>query len=209
MHTTDIERIRAQVRRVADKADEIIEHADAVGDAGFDPAKSDKILVRQQELSNEVAQTLADFNNLMKCADCVESDRIQYEPERQALSVTHDSSNSIVNIEYTGSVTVPEKEITVTKAGTEVTPFSGDVTSGATASIDVSGLADKDEVAVEVTQHRIKTEHQIRSWDEVLEVSGATAPSVDAGGMTLPEHNLTKDTKTMSDRIVIGSTQSL
>lgn len=204
MHTTDIQRLRVQIRRVADKADEIIEEADTIGDAGFDPSQSETILQKQQELTTELAQAVSDFNELTSRAERVESDRIQYKPASDSLSVSHDSKNSTVTIDYSGAVTVPQSEVTVTKAGTEITPFGGDVSSGASVSIDVSGLSEGDSVSVEMVQHRIQTGYQIRPWEEILGQTDATAPTIDAGSLTLPEHNLTQDTQTLTRTVTLG-----
>lgn len=209
MHTTDIERMRVQIRRTADKAEEIIEDGDTIGDAGFDPSQSDKVLEKQRELVEELGQSLADFNELLNRAEHVESDRIEYSPASGSLSVSYDESTDEVTIEYTGSTTVPNSDITVTEAGKEISPFNGeDLTTDTNVTIDVSALSDGDEVSVEMPQNRVKTGHDIRSWEEILGQQGATAPSIDSGDIQMPEHNLTKNTRTLSRSAIVGQTDS-
>lgn len=209
MHTTDIERMRAQVRRTVDKANEIIEEGDTIGDAGFDPSNSNKVLEQQKELVSEVAQTLSDFNELLNRVDSVESDTVEYSPNRSSVSITYDDTSQTVEISYTGNKTVPNSEVTVLKSGSEISPFSGaDITSGDTATVDVSSMSNGELVEIKVTQNRVSTGHNIRSWEEVLGKSGATPPTINAGDITLPEHNLTKDVKTMTKSVTVGNTNN-
>lgn len=204
MHTTDIERMRAQIRRTASKAEEIIEEADTIGDAGFDPSESDTILQQQRELLEEVAQSLSDFDELLNRAERVESDRIEYSPSPESVSVEYDEEADDVTIEYTGEEAIPNGDMTVMEADTEISPFGGrDVAPDESVTVDVSELDDDDEVTVEVTQHRVLTGHEIKPWGEVLGEDNATAPDVDSGSLELPEHNLTEDTQTFSRQTVV------
>lgn len=206
MHKKDIERLRAQIRRVADQAAEIIEDAHTVGDAGFDPSQSKNILQQQQALTEELAQALADFNELTSRAERVESDTIRYEPTSDSLNVSYDSANNQVTVAYTGSATVPQSDITVLRAGSEITPFGGDVTSGASVTIDVSSLSDGDSVTVKMSQQRVQTGYKIRPWEDILGSSNATAPQINIESVKLPDHNLTPETRTLTRNVTIGKT---
>jgi len=207
MNKTDIERMRAQIRRALDEAEELVENADTIGDAGFTPSNSDTVLQKQRELTEDVGQVLADFNELLARADKADNDRREYAPSRGKFSVTEDTTNDEVTISYSGSTVVPRSELTVTKAGSEITPFGSDLTGGESATIDVSGLSDGDTVSVAFTQHTVDNSYALRSWDEVLGEPGAVAPSVDSGSLTLPEHELTEISRTVTVSETIGTSE--
>jgi len=207
MNKTDIERIRAQIRRTLDEAEELVEDADTIGDAGFTPSNSDEVLQKQRDLTEDVGQVLADFNELLARANTADNDRREYAPSRSEFSVTEDTKNNEVTISYSGSKTVPLSELTVTKAGSEITPFGSDLTGGESAVIDVSGLSDGDTVSVEFTQHNVDNSYALRSWDEVLGQADAVAPSVSSGSLTLPEHQLTEMSRTVTVSETIGTSQ--
>lgn len=207
MNKTDIERIRAQLRRTLDEAEELVEDADTIGDAGFTPSNSDEVLQKQRDLTEDVGQVLADFNELLARANKADNDRREYSPSRSEFSVTEDTKNNEVTISYSGSKTIPLSELTITKAGSEITPFGSDLTGGESATIDVSGLSDGDSVEVTFTQYNVDNSYALRSWDEVLGQTGAVAPSVSSGSLTLPEHQLTKMSRTVTVSEIIGTSQ--
>lgn len=204
MNKTDIQRIRAQIRRTLDEAEELVEDADTIGDAGFDPASSNKVLQKQRDLTEDVAQSLADFNELLSRANRAEADSREYAPAVSDFSVIEDEVNSNVEISYNGAETVPQEEFTVKKGGSVITPFDKDLTDGESTTIDVSGLTDGDRVEVEFTQYNVDNSYPLRSWDEVLGQTDATSPSVTSGSLTLPQHQLTELKRTASVAEVIG-----
>lgn len=209
MHTRDIERLRAQVRRVANLTEEIIDDADTIGEAGFDPSQSEKVLDKQQEMVTELSQAFADFDELMNRAEYVDSGDVEYEPSGTSLSVSYDDDTDEVTVEYTGGVTVKEKDISVLEEAAELDMFNGALSPDTTVTQDVSGLNNGDEFVVEITQHRVEgSRHNIRSWDEILAKKNAGPPSVSPGGIKLPEHNLTKETQSLTRRTTIDRTSS-
>ena len=207
MNKTDIERMRAQLRRTLDEAEELVEDADTIGEAGFSPSNSTNVLQKQRDLTEDVGQVLADFNELLARANKADNNTREYAPTRDNFSIVEDTTNNEITISYNGSETVPLTELTVTKAGSEITPFSSDLNGGESAIIDVSGLSDGDLVEVEFTQHNVDNTYPLRSWDEVLGQTDAVAPSVSSGSLTLPDHQLTKMSRTVTVSETIGTTQ--
>lgn len=207
MNKTDIERMRAQLRRTLDKAEELVEDADTIGEAGFSPSNSNEVLQKQRDLTKDVGQVLADFNELLSRANKADNDRREYAPSQNEFSITEDTENSEVTISYSGSKTVSLSELTVTKAGSKITPFASDLTGGESSTIDVSGLSEGDLVKVEFTQHNVDNSYALRSWDEVLGREDSVAPSVSSGSLTLPEHQLTEMSRTVTVSETIGTPQ--
>ena len=207
MNKTDIERMRAQIRRTLDEAEELVEDADTIGDAGFSPSNSDEVLEKQRDLTEDVGQVLADFNELLTRADKADADNREYAPTRSDFTLTEDTETSEVTISYNGEETIPLDELTVTKGGSEITPFDSDLSGGESATVDVSGLSDGDSVEVTFTQYNVDNSYALRSWSEVLGEADAVAPSVNSGSLTLPEHQLTEMSRTVTVSETIGSTQ--
>ena len=204
MHSTDIARTRRQVERVAEAAQDIVDDAETVDDAGFDASQSERILEQQQALVQELGQALADFNELVSRAESIER-TIEYEPASDAFEVTHDAETSEVTITYRGSADLPASDATVTVAGSETDPWAAEtLTTDTVATIDVSGLADGDRVVVSWTGSRVTPEQiGLKPWDSI---TGTTsAPEIDAAGLTLPDHNLTEATSTFERGVTIGS----
>jgi len=207
MHETDIARTRRQVEKVAERAQKIAEETETISEAGFDPSTSDAILAKQQALVEELGQALADFNELSNRAETIETERINYEPSGKDLTVTHDDTAEEVTIEYTGTVDIDLADITVTQAGTEITPFNSTVTNGTSATIDASGMNDEETVTVEVVTYR-QTPGQvsIKPWSDVI--GSDTGPEISVTGIQLPEHNLVSDTNTLTRSVTIVATGS-
>jgi len=206
MHETDIARTRRQVERVAEAAQDIVDDAETVADAGFDASQSERILEQQQALVGDLAQALADFNALVDRAESIER-TIAYEPSRDAFDVTEDVEASEVAITYRGSGDLDASDVTVTVAGSVTDPWPADtLTSGMTATIDISALAEGDRVVVEWSGTRVTPERiSIKSWDEI---TGTTsAPQIDASGLSLPEHNLIEASSTFERAVTIGSSE--
>lgn len=205
MHETDIARTRRQVERVADTAQEIIDDAETVADAGFDASQSDRVLEQQQALVAELGQALADFNELVSRAETIER-TIAYEPAADAFAVVENVEASEVTITYRGSADLAASDVTVTVAGSVTDPWPADtLTTDTKATIDVSGLADGDRVSVEWSGTRVTPERiSIKSWDEIT--GSTSAPQIDASGLSLPEHNLTEPSSTFERAVTIGST---
>lgn len=204
MHSTDIARTRRQVERVAEAAQEVVDDAETVDDAGFDASQSERILEQQQALVQELGQALADFNALVSRAETVER-TIEYEPGSDAFEVTHDAETSEVTITYRGSAELPAGDVAVTVAGSETDPWPSEtLTTDTAATVDVSGLADGDRVVVSWTGSRVRPEQiTIKPWDSIT--GSASAPEIDAAGLTLPEHNLTEATSTFERGVTIGA----
>jgi len=204
MHKIDIERTRRQVERVADKAQEIVELVETVSDAGYDVSGNKKVTQKQSELVDELAQALSDFNELTNRAETVELNDISYSPSYSDVSLTHDSDNKEVTIEYTGSKTISLSDVTVLKAGSEITPFSSELTNGSSVSIDVSGLSDGDSVSITLPQERtISNEKNLSFWNDLI--GSSQSPEIQIGDMTLPEHNLVDSTSELTQSITIGN----
>jgi hypothetical protein len=207
MNPTDIARTRRQVEQVADAAQEIIDDAETIADAGFDPAQSETILVKQRALVDELAQALADFNELTNRAETVETGRVAYEPARDAFDLVYDETNATVTITYQGTPDLAVADLTVTKAGTDVTPYGdGPLTTGATGVVDVSGLATdgSEQVRVSWTAARVTPEQvAIKPWGDV---TGTTSPpEISVSGLDLPSDNLVPETETFTRTIRIGT----
>jgi len=204
MHSTDIARTRRQVERVAEAAQDIVDDAETVDDAGFDASQSERILEQQQALVQALGQALADFNELVSRAESVER-TIEYSPGSDAFEATHDAEASEVTITYRGSADLPASDATVTVAGSETDPWPAEtLTTDTAATIDVSGLADGDRVVVSWTGARVTPEQiAIKSWDSIT--GSASAPEIDAAGLTLPEHNLIEATSTFERGVTIGA----
>lgn len=203
MHETDIARTRRRVEQVADRADELVETADTITEAGYDPATADSVVEIQRQLVADLAQALADFNELTNRAETVELGRVEYAPGAAALDITHDETAGEVTLAYQGDATVAAADVTVTVAGSEATPFGGDVAPGDTATIDVSGLADGDRVEWTVVGDRVTpASHAVGSW---ADVTGGTTPEISVSGIDLPDHDLVADRQAATVGVTIGA----
>ena len=207
MNPTDIARTRRQVEKVADAAQDIVDDAETIADAGFDPAQSETVLANQRALIEELGQALADFNELTNRAETVETGTVQYEPARDAFTLSYDATADTVAIAYEGGPDLPAADVTVTKAGTEIAAFTADpLTTGTTATVDVSGLATdgSEQVRVEWSANRVTPgQVAIKPWGEV---TGTTSPpEISVAGLNLPAHNLVAETETFTRTIRIGS----
>lgn len=209
MNSTDIARTRRQVEKVADAAQEILDDAETIADAGFDASTSETILVKQRDLVAELGQALADFNELTNRAETVETGTVQYEPARDAFSLSYDDAAAAVTIAYEGGPDVPAADVTVTKAGSAIDPFGSDpLTTGTTATVDVSGLPTdgSEQVRVEWPADRVTPgQVAIKPWGEV---TGTTSPpEISVSGLDLPTHNLVPETETFERVIRIGTAE--
>jgi hypothetical protein len=118
--------------------------------------------------------------------------------------VTYDESSEEVTIEYSGDETVPSDEITVTVGESEVTPFDTDLTTGDSATIDVSGESDGTQIEASIVQYRVDNSHSLHSWDSIMGVQDATPPSVSSGSLQMPDHQLTEMSREFSKVAVIS-----
>jgi archaellum component FlaF (FlaF/FlaG flagellin family) len=204
MHKTDIQRTRRQVEKVADSAEEIVEITETISDAGYDVADNQKILEKQKKLVEELAQALSDFNELTKRAETVEISDIIYNPSANDLELVHDKENSEVDITYNGSKEIPVSDISITKSGKSISPFSNSLTNGDSATIDVSQMADGEQIVVSLPQTRKRPNQKLlNSWNKII---GTTeSPSVSMGDYPLPEHNLVEESSTLTKSITIGN----
>lgn len=207
MNPTDIARTRRQVEKVADAAQEITEEAETIADAGFDPSQSDTLLVKQRALVDELGQALADFNELTNRAETIETDPVQYAPARDAFVLSYDATADSVTITYQGTPDLAAADVTVSKGGTDIAPFASDpLTTGTTATIDVSGLPTdgSEEVRVAWTATRqTRGQVPIKSWGAVTGTT--TPPEISVTGLSLPTHNLVSDVETFERAVAIGT----
>lgn len=194
MHESDIARTRNQVGKVADKAQAIVDEVETLETSGFTPTDSQTLQAKQQALVSELAQALADFNELTNRAEVVETESITYAPA-SVFTFQHDADTQTLTIEYTGAVELTDA--TVTKAGTDITPFSLPLTGGETATVDTSTLTKGDSVTVTYPSTRQKTPIPIGSWEEIT--GQPAAPEIQIGGIELPSHNLVAETKDQTD----------
>ena len=208
MHETDIRRTRRQVERVAEQAQDIVNEVETVSDAGFDPAQSQTIQQKQKALIEELGQALADFNELVSRAETVEAGPVEYEVSGSDIDLTHDETNGVVTIDYSGSVDLDPANVTVEVGGSVVDVFSSTITAGTSATVDVSGLSDGDEVVVSVETERVTPkQQQIKSWADLI--GSDVAPEVDVSNLQMPDHGLIEPKKTVENRLVIGQSDSL
>lgn len=201
MHKTDVERMRRQVERVADTADEILDDTETIGEAGYDPSQSQKILEKQQELLDELSQALADFNELTNRAESVETE-FSYSPDIGQLTASYDSDTDEVTFEWTGETTIPAADLTLVEDGVE-SAVANDLTTSDTITVDTSGYDDGTEIRLNVTVYRDDVSYPIKPWEDVIGKQGAGAPEITLNGMQLPEHQLTdqQTTRAVSARV--------
>ena len=208
MHETDIARTRRQVERVAEQAQDIVDEVETVSDAGFDPAQSQTIQQKQKVLIEELGQALADFNELVNRAETVETGSVEYEVSGSDIDLTHNETDDVVSIDYSGSVDLDPANVTVEVGGSVVDVFSSTITAGTTETVDVSGLSDGDEVVVSVeTERVIPKQHQIKSWADLI--GSDNAPEVSVSNIQMPNHDLIEPIRTVESRLVIGQSQTL
>ena len=203
MNSTDIARTRRQVEKVANRAKEIVDDSETIADAGFDPSSSAEVLEAQRALIAELGQALADFNELTNRAETIER-TVEYAPGRDAFDITYDETNAAVAVEYTGAPDIDAANITVTAGTAPREVFSGTVSTGTTATLDVTDLSDGDRVVVEWPATRVTPDQvAIKPWGEV---TGSTdAPEITVSGLDLPSHNLVPDRETFATGITIGT----
>jgi len=207
MNPTDIARTRRQVEKVADAAQDIVDDAETIADAGFEPAQSEAVLANQRALVDELAQALADFNELTNRAETVETASVQYEPARDAFTLSYDETADTVTIAYEGGPDLAAADVTVTKAGTEIAPFTADpLTTGTSTTVDVSGLATDGsaQVRVEWAATRVTPgQVALKPWGEV---TGTTSPpEISVSGLDLPSDNLVPDAEMFTRGVTIGA----
>jgi len=203
MNSTDIARTRRQVETVANRAQDIVDDAETIADAGFDPSASADVLDAQRALIAELGQALADFNELTNRAETVER-TVAYAPGRDAFAVTYDETTAAVTVEYTGTPDIDAADITVTVGTAARDVFSGTVSTGTTATVDVTDASDGDRVVVEWPATRVTPDQvAIKPWGEV---TGSTdAPEITVSGLDLPSHNLVPDRETFATGVTIGT----
>lgn len=203
MNSTDIARTRRQVETVANRAQDIVDDAETIADAGFDPSASADVLKAQRALIAELGQALADFNELTNRAETVER-TVAYAPGRDAFAVAYDETTAAVTVEYTGTPDIDAADITVTVGTAARDVFSGTVSTGTTATVDVTDASDGDRVVVEWPATRVTPDQvAIKPWGEV---TGSTdAPEITVSGLDLPSHNLVPDRETFATGVTIGT----
>jgi len=193
MHETDIARTRNQVNKVADKAQAVVDEVDALTEAGFDPTQSNSLARKQEELVVELAQAIADFNELTNRAETVELEPVTYAPQN-AFEFTHDTEADTVTITYTGTVDLAD--VKVEKAGTEITPFSLPLSKDGSVAVDISTLADGETITITYESTRDVTPVPITPWDRL---TGDTAPEITLSGVDVPAHQLIPETRTQTE----------
>ena len=204
MHKTDIQRTRRQAEKVADSAEEIVEMTETISDAGYDISNNEKVLEKQKQLAEELAQALSDFNELTNRAETIELSDLVYKPSASDLNLSHDKEKSEVSIEYTGSRSISVSDVDVIKAGSSISPFSNELTNGDSVTIDVSQMNNGEKVIVSIPQVRETPEQKtLHSWDKII---GTTkSPSIKMGEHPLPEHSLIEDSSTLTKSVTIGN----
>ncbi|SFS63258.1 hypothetical protein [Halostagnicola kamekurae] len=204
MRTQDIERTAAQLRRVTRQAEQIVDEARTIDDAGFDVSSAAKILEQQQELADDLAQAMANYNALLARANSVAPEQQTWIPGRDAFALTHDESSTDVEIAYSAPESIDAADVVVTLDGQEIDPFATEtIADGDTATVDVSGA---EELVVEWTAEEDRLDEiDLRDWTEILDDAEADTPEFKCSTMELPEHDLSSTARTFSTSLDVST----
>lgn len=195
MYQRDIREIEDNSKKVTEKAKELVQKVKTINGSGFDPKQSDEIAEDQEELLINLAQLVANFNEILTRGERVELSKPEYSPSLSSITKIKNTNTGDVSIVWDDSQT-SASDIKVLKNGSDITDFPDPMSPGDTMEFNIT---DSDTVRIEIYGKLVNQDSvPIHNWADLSVTGSNPSLNVDITDITVPKHSLVPQSKTFS-----------